>query len=248
MATLNQINASRINGARSKGPVTPKGKARVAQNGTTHGIYSTQVVLHNEETAAYLSLRQDLINDWAPVSSFELNLINDIADARWRLLRFTTLETAALDFEVERMRPEVAETFQSIDEGTRTIFAFNALILHNRTFEVLQTGIRAQHRIIDRATAQLIRFLKIRPDLAGGNSGATTTASETAPTQDQVQTAQPPASETKPAAIDNHRTKPEPAPIPQPRTAQTITPVAPSQPGTLLDRLEQALASRKPAA
>jgi len=218
MSTLNQIRASKINGAKSKGPVTPEGKARVAQNGTTHGIYSHAVVLHNEDAAAYQSLREDLLNDWGPTSSFEHNLVTDIAEARWRLGRFTTLESAALDFELERMRPEVAATFQHIDEATRTVFAFNALILHNRTFEVLQTAIRHQHRLIDRATAQLLRLRKIRPDQGRDNTPAQTIGNSTTPAITAAVVA-------KPAPVNNMHsnrgTKPEPAPIPRPTTPET---------------------------
>jgi len=53
MATWNQKNASKINGARSKGPVTPEGKAKVSQNGCKHGLYAKQTVLRNEDPAQY---------------------------------------------------------------------------------------------------------------------------------------------------------------------------------------------------
>ena len=162
MATLRQIEASRINGAGSRGPVTPEGKARVSQNGAKHGIYSQLVVLHNEDHSMYMESRDRHLAEWGPSTESEHNLVIDIVDARWRLRRFSTLETAALDFEVERMRPEMEQTFSEIDEGTRTVLAFNTLLVSNRTFEVLQTAIRAQHRIIERATNQLIRLARLR--------------------------------------------------------------------------------------
>jgi len=197
MATLSQINASRINGARSKGPVTTEGKARVAQNGAKHGIYSQLVVLHNEDHSLYLASREAHLAEWSPATETEHNLVIDIVDARWRLRRFSTLETAAIDFEVERTRAEISEAFTEIDEGTRTVLAFNALLISNRTFEVLQTATRAQHRIIERATSQLIRLSKFR------HGTSPSPAPQPAPT---------------PAAPENQGTKPEPTPI---RTQQT---------------------------
>ncbi|MDZ4802319.1 MAG: hypothetical protein SGI92_29520 [Bryobacteraceae bacterium] len=143
MATWNQKNASKINGARSKGPVTPEGKAKVSQNGCKHGLSAKQTVLRNEDPAQYAELREVYLRDYAPASEMETDLVLDIAEARWRLRRFRALETAALDFEMERMRTEIDATLDIIDEESRTMLAFNSLISLNRTFEVLQTSIRA---------------------------------------------------------------------------------------------------------
>ncbi len=227
--TQRQTEASRNNGALSRGPVTPEGKARVAQNGATHGIYSKVVVLNNENHAAYADMRDAHIVEWAPATETEYNLVIDIVDARWRLRRFSVLETAALDFEVDRMRPEIADTFEQIDEGTRTSFAFNALISNNRTFEVLQTAIRHQYRIIDRATRQLITLGKLRrngdndgSDGGGGGSNAAAghhpgtspdtqaDALDARPASDTQQQFRPAAADYPPAAKhENRRTKPE---------------------------------------
>jgi hypothetical protein len=171
MATLKQIEASRRNGTKSKGPVTPEGKTRVSQNGIKHGIYTQTVVLENEDENLYNLWRDNHLAEWAPATDTEHNLVIDIVDARWRLRRLSVLETKALDFEVGRMRSEIDDAFAEIDEGTRTVLGLGSLLSLNRTYEVIQTSIRSQHRIIDRATAQLLKLGKVRQPLNDGGAG-----------------------------------------------------------------------------
>jgi hypothetical protein len=237
--TPSQIEASRRNGAKSRGPVTAEGKARVSQNGVKHGIYSQTVILENEDPDIYTSWRDDHLAEWEPATNTEYNLVIDIVDARWRLRRLSVLETKALDFEIARMRPEIDDGFGQMDEGTRTVFGLNSLLTLNRTFEVIQTSIRTQHRIIDRATAQLLKLGKIRrrPEPAEGNrdddgpgglgSHSLTCASDNAPgiqppdtstdadCGDQTRAAAPEPGSTA-GATQNQEIKPGPARIDTP--------------------------------
>ncbi|MDZ4796760.1 MAG: hypothetical protein SGI92_01255 [Bryobacteraceae bacterium] len=203
MATKNQIQASQFNGARSQGPVTAEGKTRSARNSTKHGAYSKSVVLHNEDLDDYNEFRDELLAAWKPADPREYDFVIDIVDARWRLNRFGAFETAAIDFEVQRISPEISQAFETVDETTLNTFAFNSLIAANRTFEVLQSAMRNQHRIIDRATTQLLRLQKSRA------------ASATEPSAAFV-------ADLAPQAEENARNEPEPSL--QPTTAQLENP------------------------
>src|SRR5437764_489799 len=97
-----QKTASVENGARSRGPVTPEGKARTAQNATKHGLTGRTVVLNCEDASAYQQLLSACHEEWQPQTRTELDLVNDIAACRWRLNRILTLETAAIDLEMDR--------------------------------------------------------------------------------------------------------------------------------------------------
>jgi hypothetical protein len=56
-----RAEASRINGARSRGPKTPEGKARSSQNALKHGFrVQKHVVLPGEDAAAFQPLPQIL--------------------------------------------------------------------------------------------------------------------------------------------------------------------------------------------
>jgi hypothetical protein len=96
MASPAQVAANRENSLRSTGPVTPSGKAASSQNALRHGLTSTRVVLPGENAAAFDSLREELLHDYAPANDFERLLVEELAAAAWRLQRARAVETAFL--------------------------------------------------------------------------------------------------------------------------------------------------------
>ena len=129
MPTLKQIEAARRNGAKSKGPTTPDGKQRSSQNGTTHGLTAANktVVLQNESDPRFQELLQSCIDELAPATDLQLDLVQEIATLRWRLRRACAIETALIDHEMDRMVPEIERTIRTIDSPTRTALAFEQL-------------------------------------------------------------------------------------------------------------------------
>jgi hypothetical protein len=88
-----RAEASRKNGARSRGPVTPEGKARSAQNALRHGLRAEKyVVLPDEDAAAYAALEAALRAELAPQGVLQSILVGRIAHAAWRLDRAERIE------------------------------------------------------------------------------------------------------------------------------------------------------------
>jgi hypothetical protein len=78
--------ASRKNGARSRGPKTPEGKARSAQNALKHGMRAlTFVVLPDESAVEFAALEAALVEELAPEGALQLVLARRVAVAAWRL-------------------------------------------------------------------------------------------------------------------------------------------------------------------
>ena len=107
---MTKAEASRRNGAQSKGPSTPEGKIRAAQNSTTHGLNSKVVVLKNESQEEYDDLLFDYTRHYRPVGPIELDLVHEIAANRWRLRRCLRLESAAFDAAVENNPDDILDS------------------------------------------------------------------------------------------------------------------------------------------
>jgi hypothetical protein len=84
-----RAEASRKNGAKSRGPKSPEGKARSSRNALRHGRRANKhVLLPDEDVAAFAALEGEL----APQGALQSILVGRIARAAWRLERAERLE------------------------------------------------------------------------------------------------------------------------------------------------------------
>jgi len=89
--------ASRQNGARSRGPKTAAGKARVALNAVKHGLSTRNLVLlEDEDAAAFAAFEAATRRELAPVGEFQAELVGRIVSAAWRAQRADRLEAALM--------------------------------------------------------------------------------------------------------------------------------------------------------
>jgi hypothetical protein len=89
-----RAEASRRNGAKSRGPNTPAGKARCAQNALKHGMRAQKyLVLPDEDVAEFEALEAVLLEELAPVGALQIVLARRVAVATWRLARADRIET-----------------------------------------------------------------------------------------------------------------------------------------------------------
>ena len=97
MISEKRSQAARANGARSRGPVTPEGKAISSRNALRHGLLANIVVLSNEDAKTFEGVFQMLIERFSPVDDIELSAIEEMAAAHWRMRRVMSMERALLD-------------------------------------------------------------------------------------------------------------------------------------------------------
>jgi hypothetical protein len=89
-----RAEASRRNGAKSRGPKTTDGKARSAQNALRHGMRALRyVVLPDESAAEFHEFEEAIVDDLVPVGALQAVLARRVAVAAWRLARADRMET-----------------------------------------------------------------------------------------------------------------------------------------------------------
>src|SRR5437870_27798 len=97
MASQQQIDAARANGARSRGPTTPEGKAKSSQNALKHGLLSKWIVLRDESPEGFEELRTGHIERFRPRDQVEMEIIDEMCIANWRTRRAWAMETRLID-------------------------------------------------------------------------------------------------------------------------------------------------------
>jgi hypothetical protein len=134
MRTERQTQASRANGAKSRGPATPEGKLASSRNATTHGMLSGTIVLEGESKDRFRALLAALHEELQPRTPIETSLVENMAVARWRQMRIWGMEKAGMEHEMRRQ----AEASQSTeDTATRSALAFRTLCDDSRSLELI---------------------------------------------------------------------------------------------------------------
>ena len=100
MSTYKQIEASRTNGAKSQGPVTPEGKQVSSANATRHGLLSSAIVLKGESVQRFEALYDSLLAEHQPTTQSEVSVVNAMAAALWRQLRVWSFEKSCVDIDI----------------------------------------------------------------------------------------------------------------------------------------------------
>ena len=92
-----RVAASRENGKLSNGPITEEGKAAAARANFRHGILSNSALLESENAELFQALLAQYVECYSPADGRELTLLDDAANAYWRVRRVRALETRAMD-------------------------------------------------------------------------------------------------------------------------------------------------------
>lgn len=80
-----QIANSRNNGTKSRGPKTAEGRAISSQNARKHSLRSTEMVLSDEDQAAFQGQLERMQKDLKPVGELQRRLVQTIVSCLWRL-------------------------------------------------------------------------------------------------------------------------------------------------------------------
>jgi hypothetical protein len=157
--TESQIAASRANGAKSRGPitpqgkhasaanaafstgpVTPEGKARSSQNAIRHGLLADSTVFDGESEERFIALLAELEAELKPEPGIEASQVVVMAVAEWRRMRLWSIEKVHYYEETARrlaaggLRPGDSADDPPITQFTRS---FRSLSDGSRAMELL---------------------------------------------------------------------------------------------------------------
>jgi hypothetical protein len=94
--------ASAANASRSTGPATPEGKAISSRNALRHGIRAESIALETESADDFAAHLAHLQDELQPEPGIELKLVQTMAVASWRQMRLWNLEKTQLDSQVSK--------------------------------------------------------------------------------------------------------------------------------------------------
>jgi len=195
--------AARINGAKSRGPVTPEGRARSSQNALRHGLSSAVVVLPHEDRAQFEYLRDSYMESFQPAYQPQHDLIETMAAARWRLNRLQEIEANLFEKEMVLRASEMAKELKEMTEGEKLAWVFDRMANQGKSLAMQIRYEGSLNRTYERAFKQLQVLQKNRPI--------------------------PP--EEQPKEKLQNEPKPHPAsPVVSPYRPPEVTPIAPPEP------------------
>ena len=129
--TAQRADAARANGALSRGPITPEGKANSSRNALRHGIRARNLSFSNEDAEILNSMIEGYTAEYRPETPSERDLVVEMAYNKWRIRRMWLAEIAEINKEMALTRDAVNATFGNYEESVRTVVAVASSL--NRT-------------------------------------------------------------------------------------------------------------------
>ena len=160
MSSNQKRKIARRNGAKAAGTKSPAGIKISSLNATKHGLTAKAHVLSNESQEDFDYLRQQYINRFLPQDSIEMDLIDDMVGARWRLRRIAVLQTARFEIQMSRSDAESYRDYKLDDQPKRLATAFGRAANLDKTLELLIRYETTYSRMYDRAMKALERLRK----------------------------------------------------------------------------------------
>jgi hypothetical protein len=161
MSSELKSQTARTNGAKSRGPVTPEGKARSSANSRRHGL-TASVLIDGESDEHFQLLLADFMDQFQPQTGVETDLVEVMAIARWRLRRLLGIETNLFELEMVSRRKQINADFKGLDQEGRLAFVFQKLSDTGNSLALLIRYEGSLNRSYDKALKHLLQLQSSR--------------------------------------------------------------------------------------
>jgi hypothetical protein len=149
---------ARENGAKSRGPVTPDGKARASLNSLRHGLTAETICLSNEASDRLKLTYQSYLDLIQPQNQIEDDLVQVLAVSKWQEQRSWAIETSLFNYQMDVQEEDLEKKFEKLNEPTRLAIAFKSLADDSHALQLLLRYRGAHTRQYDRALNQLMKL------------------------------------------------------------------------------------------
>ncbi len=115
-----RLAANRQNALKSTGPRTAEGKAKSAQNATTHGLanpLSKSHLLHSEDETQFQIIFAEYVATYRPQHRDEYDLLTEAVYAKWRQQRLWLGETGQIELSIARHESALLKELPRADEA-----------------------------------------------------------------------------------------------------------------------------------
>ena len=155
---MTKSESARINGAKSRGPVTEAGRRRSSQNALKHGLTAQTILLPSEDPDEFHQLLASYIRQFQPDGPVELDLVHDMVAAKWRLQRLALIETQLFIESMEHAEDRADTRLTPIESLTT---GFERMVQDN-TLAFLHRAESRLERTYSRALRNLLQLQKLR--------------------------------------------------------------------------------------
>ena len=102
MATIQQIEANRLNAQKSTGPRSVEGKAVSCFNAIKTGIDAKSQIIRGEDPAELQTLTAEYQQRWQPATPEQRLLVDTLIDCEWLLRRFRKAEAQLWQYKMQK--------------------------------------------------------------------------------------------------------------------------------------------------
>jgi hypothetical protein len=156
---------NRLNAESSTGPRTEEGKAVSSKNALKTGLTGRTVLLPSDDAAAFEQHVQAYFDEYEPQGLRERELVQSLAETRWRLNRSFALEAALF-----------SQVAADAEEGTPVPGHLENLLKYEKTLKNLHLQEARLHRRFDKDLAEPreLQETRKREEMSGTNAASPT--------------------------------------------------------------------------
>src|SRR5262245_25349602 len=159
MSSQRKIDSARANGAKSRGPKTPQGRAKSSMNALKHGLTAETHAVDGENPDELPRFIAMVVDYFQPTSDLETELVLELANLRWRLRRVPVMETGLFDTQ-QTLLTRIDPNYENAPDQERLGRLYAGV---SRSLDLLT---RYETRLQRRYNQALANLLKMRADAA----------------------------------------------------------------------------------